>query len=136
MQNSRLRWTCIALAIIILGCAVAATTEHPDAQYVEFRNDVPTDAEYIYVAEVSCDRGATMHSIGHNVAFCRDRLRQQAAEVGADIVVITTQNIGAGDCQNCVTMFGEAYRRVGDDYYQDDEYYDDEPHYEESDDMW
>ncbi len=111
MRKPHLTIACITLAFALAGCAPTFGVLGADAEAVEFRNDVPRDAEYTYVTEVACEEGNNLRSVGANAQECRNDLRRQAARAGADIIVITTENIGTPDCTNCVILFGEAYRR-------------------------
>lgn len=72
---------------------------------------LPTDATYGPVGEVSCNLGGNFGTVGGNTDGCRNDIRNQAADLGADVIVLTTQQVGAGRCANCVVMYGIAYRR-------------------------
>ena len=40
-------------------------------------------------------------------------LRNKAARMNGDLVVVTSQQLGKADCGACVTLVGTAYRRKG-----------------------
>src|SRR2546429_6051097 len=69
---------------------------------------------YAELGTVTCSRGSGF--IPHrkaetNIVHCQRELRNKAAELDAHVVVITSQQLGAGECSSCVTLVGTAYRR-------------------------
>lgn len=95
---------------LLAGCAHAAEL-HPGAEHILIVTSVPTDGQYAPIADVSCNAYAG-HSPGANTERCRTVVRNQALDMGADIVVLTTQTVGTGRCDNCVVMMGTVYRRL------------------------
>jgi hypothetical protein len=101
-----------ALALLsLVGCAAPAVNLTPSAERVLVSNAVPTDASYEMVGEVGAHYGANFRSQDVNIDLCRAKLKRDADQLGAEVVVLTTQSIGAGECRNCVSMRGNAYRR-------------------------
>ncbi len=100
----------LMVALLVLGGCGAARLR-PGAARVMVLPELPTDATYSPVGEVSCSLGSNFGTVSGNVDGCRNQIRNQAADLGADIILLTTQEVGAGRCDNCVVMYGIAYRR-------------------------
>lgn len=80
---------------------------------------------YERLGEVDCNaRSNGIHS-SKNIIRCRTELKNKAAEMGADIVVIEHEQMGSGSnafalnnyavangCNNCISMVGTAYRKI------------------------
>ena len=61
---------------------------------------------------MSCSTGGgdNYNEADINALNCQTELRNKAARLGARLVVLTTQQVGLGDCFNCVAMVATAYR--------------------------
>jgi len=98
-----------ALTLVgMLGCGGAQLT--PEAARVEWYTDRP-DGDWQMLGDLQCQRGHNFVSAGSNVSYCRNTLRNRAAEMGADIIVVSSEQIGMGECGNCVLFVGTAYRQ-------------------------
>lgn len=60
---------------------------------------------------VACSKGANFGSPKKNIESCRNELRNKAAKMGADIVVVENQQLGTSLCANCMTLVGTAYKK-------------------------
>lgn len=99
----------LCLATILSGCG-GATALSAGAENVEWLSERP-EGDLESLGDVQCQRGSNWVGPATNVSACRNAIRNQAHEMGADLVVITSEQIGTGDCANCVVFFGTAYRR-------------------------
>ena len=97
---------------LLAACAHAPEVLHPGAERILIVTSVPTDAQYAPIADVSCNTRGGFRSPGASTERCRTVVRNQALDMGADIVVLTTQTVGAGRCESCVVMMGTGYRRL------------------------
>jgi hypothetical protein len=97
-----------AAVLLVAGCAGSLVLS-PAAQRIVITTALPA-GDYDVVGEVSADAGHNFQFISANLDFCRDTLKQQAAQQGASLVVLTTQAVPAG-CPNCVSLRGNAYRQ-------------------------
>jgi len=100
-----------ATVIVITGCA---TTElSSKARSVRLVSNAPENLlrDYTEVKTVSSYYGANFRRPAGNIVQCQNDLRNQAAEAGANLVVITSQQIGNVGCPNCISLVGTAYRQ-------------------------
>jgi hypothetical protein len=95
------------IAPLLLGCGASLNA---GAEDVEWYTDRP-DGELDNRGEVECSRGGNFVSPSANASACRNSIRNQAVARGANIVVVTSEQIGAGQCANCVVFLGTAYFR-------------------------
>lgn len=98
------------VALILFGCG--GTGLNAGAESVEWYSQRP-DGDLESLGDVQCNRAANFASAASNVAGCRNEIRNAAHALGADLVVISSEQIGTGDCDNCVVFFGTAYRYRG-----------------------
>ena len=110
MRNAGL----IALAALILSACTASAALNEGAEAIRIQNAVPSDAEVEMLGEVSCSFGYNAMPPNQNIKSCRNAMRNQALELGAEFLVIENQQIGDTNCRNCVNMFGTAYRYTQD----------------------
>jgi len=106
----------VLLAVTAAACAPKVLQLTPQGQQVQLVSTPPADllVGYAELGTVTCSRGSGF--IPHrkaetNIVHCQRELRNKAAELDAHVVVITSQQLGAGECSSCVTLVGTAYRR-------------------------
>lgn len=105
------RFRTALLAIGALGCATLQLT--PEGKQVDLVTAPPPDllTHYVELKILACSRGGNARKPKTNVIQCQHELRNETAELGGDLFVVTSQQIGTGDCANCVTLVGTAYAR-------------------------
>ncbi|MEQ8453694.1 MAG: DUF4156 domain-containing protein [Sandaracinaceae bacterium] len=104
--------TIIAASLLMLlpACGAGVAGLNPGAERVEWHSQRP-EGNLQMVGDLQCQRGQNFRDPGSNVTDCRNTLRNEAAAMGAEVLVVSTEQIGMGDCANCVLMSGTAYRR-------------------------
>lgn len=107
-----------ALLCGLIGSGCAGTVQlTPRAEQVHLLSAPPADllTTYSELGVVSCsrDRGLWLfgRSVEDNILHCQNELRNEAAAMDADLVVVTSQQLGKGGCGACVTLVGTAYQR-------------------------
>jgi hypothetical protein len=119
MTKRDMRPTLLAALLALTGVACRPTVQlTPQGRQVQLISTPPSDllASYTDLGVVSCSRGAgfiPQRKSEANIVECQHELRNKAAAMNADLVVMTSQQLGAGDCGSCVTLVGTAYRRKG-----------------------
>lgn len=103
------------LAVIVMNTACATLQLTPQGAAVPIVTITPADlaSGYRDVGVLTCSRGYNARSTSSNIVQCQNELRNKAAAVGGEVVMITSQQLGVADCANCVTLVGTAYRRKG-----------------------
>ncbi len=99
----------ILLGVLCAGCGAGVASLNPGADRVEWYSQRP-EGDLQMLGDVQCQRGNNFRDPGSNVRDCRNTIRNEAAQMGADIVVVSTEQVGTGDCANCVVFMGTAYR--------------------------
>ncbi len=122
-QEGIMRKISVVLAAALLaGCSNLELTSA--GQQVQLVTSLtPSEASnYTYLGEVACSFGMNAKSASTNIIQCRNELRNEAALMGAGMVVIQHQQIGTqgslvinnsfanSGCPNCISMVGSAYR--------------------------
>jgi hypothetical protein len=84
----------------------------PDAGQVELLPSAPVTLleDYVSVGTVECTKGHNFRKLQTNLRQCHNVLRNEAAELRGDFVLVTSQALGPGECDNCVLMIGTVYR--------------------------
>ena len=102
-----------AFAVIVMSTACATLQLTPQGAVVQIVTITPADlaSGYREVSVLTCSRGYNARSTSTNIVQCQNELRNKAAAAGGEVLMITSQQIGAADCANCVTLVGTAYRR-------------------------
>jgi hypothetical protein len=111
----------ILAALVVLtsgGCGATLQQLTSKGQQVQLVSTPPADllASYTELGVVSCSRRAGFlgrRTSETNIVACQHDLRNKAAAMNADLVVLTSQQLGAGECGACITLVGTAYRRKG-----------------------
>lgn len=101
-----------SIALLLAACRPVIQLG-PDAERVPLLTGVPVAVLEAYdaVGTVECPKGSNYRKLQTNIRQCQNHLRNRAMELQGDLIVITSQALGPGDCGNCVVMFGTAYRR-------------------------
>lgn len=97
------------LVLTVCGCATVELEEGGKRVKILTEQSLLSDA-YEDLGEVSCQKGVNARSSGTNIIQCRNELRNRAAELGADVLVIQHQQLGSAGCGNCIVMVGVAYK--------------------------
>ena len=113
MRNFSAFFFLACIAITFIGCAGPQVS--PAAKKVEMRNDTPDDTRYEHLGEVSCERGGNFRSQTRNAQQCRAEIRENAAQRGADVMVMVQEDLGRSICENCVYLMGNIYRKMEND---------------------
>jgi hypothetical protein len=102
------------LAIFLPATACATLQLTPQGRAVQLLSTAPADlaSTYTELGTVTCSRGSNARKAETNIVQCQNELRNTTAEMGGDLVVVTSQQLGTGDCANCITLVGTAYRRT------------------------
>ncbi len=102
-------WLCF-LATFFSGCATSLTE---NGSKVELVRSLPADegARFTPVGIITCTKEQNLASVESNRASCENDLRNQAAEKGADIVVIDAYETFPGTATVGVFMIGHSFRR-------------------------
>lgn len=100
----------LILVLMLSGCAVTQLTHGGGA--VRIINSFGSqDAEsYKEIGAVECTSEG-IESQAKNMTSCKNELRNRAAELGADTVVLESTGAGTRHCSYCVNMSGTAYRK-------------------------
>jgi hypothetical protein len=99
------------VGLAALGCGGGRIALRPGAERIQIVTTLPADGSYEPISDVSCSRGENFRTAGANTERCRTDVRNQALDLSTDLVLLTTQTVGAGQCANCVILAGTAYRR-------------------------
>src|SRR6266487_7204549 len=94
------------LVVILISTACATLQLTPQGSAVQIVTITPADlaSGYREVAVLMCSRGYNARSTSSNIVQCQNELRNKAAAAGGEVVMITSQQLGAADCANCVTL--------------------------------
>ena len=108
-----MKGTLYLLAVVLMstGCATLQLT--PQGAAVPIVTITPADlaSGYSELTVLTCSRGYNARSTSTNIVQCQNELRNKAAAVGGQVVMITSQQLGTAECGNCVTLVATAYRR-------------------------
>jgi hypothetical protein len=114
LRTLRCAATLVLLASPACGPTLQLTPSGRDVQLVTAISPDLLDA-YRELGVVSCSRGESLMPFGRsletNIVQCQNELRNKTGGLGGDVVYVTSQQLGHGDCGRCVTMIGTAYRR-------------------------
>lgn len=101
----------VLLAGILTACAIFGLT--PRAQEVQLLTEAPErlEEDYEELSVLSCRRDLNVGDIDTNVMRCHNQLKNQVAELGGDLLIVTDQELGRVGCESCVTIVATAYRR-------------------------
>lgn len=101
---------CLSIfAFAIFGCATSPPeTLDAGAKSVTFANTASSEDGYEYVGKVRCSFGLNARPRSGNEEACRNKLRNDAAKMDADTIVIESRHRG---CNNCIEFEGKAYRK-------------------------
>ncbi len=96
------------IAALLSGCATKINLTKK-GESVSITKSAPNG--YELVGAVDCNGGWALKDRMNSVRQCYKTLRNRAAELKADIVVINHQMIGNMECANCVYLSGLAYKK-------------------------
>ncbi len=122
------RFLLVTLVVLGLsGCgSVELSSRGKDVQLLGGFPGNERPENFIEVQTISCSQGYNGRQPNTNIISCRNELRNKAAELGADFVIVENQQIGQGGgagyisngtgyfvsgCPNCISMVGTAYKR-------------------------
>ncbi|WP_444920410.1 hypothetical protein ACJJID_16430 [Microbulbifer sp. CnH-101-G] len=109
----------ITFAAMLSSCATVELTDGGRDIRVVQQISVSDLDKYYDVGEVACSFGFNAKTAITNIKQCRIDLKNQAALLGGDVVVIEHQQLGTGaatyaqgysGCGNCISMVGTAYK--------------------------
>jgi len=112
LKGPIMKTTLCFLPLVFASFACATLRLTPQGEAVQFVTMTPADLSgYGPLAVVTCSRGYNARSTRANILQCQNELRNKAAALGGEVVMITSQQLGTADCGNCVTLVGTTYRR-------------------------
>jgi hypothetical protein len=96
---------------VLTGCATPGLT--PRAREVQLLTETPErlQEEYEEISVLSCRRDLNVGDLDTNVIQCQDQLKNEAARLGGDLLIVNEQELGRAGCESCVTIVATAYRR-------------------------
>ncbi len=102
--------TLLLLVLALSGCATTPLSERGSTVTLVTALSAQDLKELRLLGNVSCKaRGHTDPEV--NIQSCKNDLRNQAANLGASIVVLESQQLGNSWCSGCILMTGSAYRK-------------------------
>jgi hypothetical protein len=111
--NPIMKTTLCLVTLVFTSFACATLRLTPQGAAVQIVTMTPADlaSGYGALAVVSCSRGYNARSTRTNIVQCQNELRNKAAAIGGEVLMITSQQLGTADCENCVTLVATTYRR-------------------------
>lgn len=94
------------LAMVITGCAPLKVK--PGAEKIQVITAEPSPSEYEYVGDVYATASDITYDLGKAVQKAKILLRNQALNLGADLVKLDTNNQSRRDA---VTLTGRAFKK-------------------------
>ncbi|WP_299947023.1 hypothetical protein [uncultured Microbulbifer sp.] len=109
--------------LLLISCANIKLSEAGSKVQIIQQISISDLKHYQSVGDIDCKFGFNAKSSTTNIKQCRIELKNKAAELGAEIVVIAHQKLGANPsfgvgqsyntgCPNCISMVGTAYRSI------------------------
>ena len=109
--------------LLLISCANIKLTEAGSKVQIVQQISISDLEHYQAIGDIDCQFGFNAKSPITNIKQCRTELKNKAAELGAEIVVIAHQKLGANPsfgigqphnsgCPNCISMIGTAYRSI------------------------
>ena len=99
----------IATALLGASCATGPVVALDSAaQDVSIVQTASEDEGYVHVGAVSCSYGYNARDISKNKEGCRNDMRNQAAAMDADVIVIQSRHRA---CTNCIGYEAKAFRK-------------------------
>lgn len=105
------RFSLVLVVGLLTGCASFGVTRR--AMEVQLLTEAPErlKEEYEEISALSCRRDLNVGDLDTNVIRCHNQLKNEAAALGGDLVLVTDQELGRAGCESCVRIAATAYRR-------------------------